>query len=36
MINQEIKYNDGFRYVGQVINGIREDKGILYHNNGER
>ena len=26
--NQEIKYNDGCRYVGQVINGIIEGKGI--------
>ena len=26
--NQEIKYNDGRRYVGQVVNGIREGKGM--------
>ena len=32
---QEIKYNDG-KYIGQVINGIREGKGILYLNNGNR
>ena len=33
--NQEIKYDYG-RYVGQVINGLREGKGIMYHNNGDR
>ena len=33
--NQEIKYNDGCRYVGQVLNGIREGKGILYYPNGD-
>ena len=33
---QEIKYNDGSRYIGQVVNGIREGKGIYYYNNGDR
>ena len=32
---QEIKYNDG-KYIGQVINGIRDGKGIFYGNNGDR
>ena len=32
---QEIKYNDG-KYIGQVINGIREGKGIFYWNDGDR
>ena len=27
--NQEIRYNDGSRYVGQVVNGLREGKGIM-------
>ena len=34
--NQEIRYNDGCRYVGQIVNGLREGKGILYWNNGDR
>ena len=34
--NQEIKYNDGSRYIGQVVNGIREGKGIYYWNDGDR
>ena len=34
--NKEIRYNDGTRYVGQVVNGLREGKGILYWNNGDR
>ena len=33
--NQEIRYNDG-RYVGQVVNGLREGKGIYYYPNGDR
>ena len=35
--NQEIRYNDGrrLRYVGQVVNGLREGKGIMYWNNGD-
>ena len=34
--NQVINYPDGSRYVGQIINGLREGKGILYWNNGDR
>ena len=34
--NQEIRYNDGSRYVGQVVNGLREGKGIYYYHNGDR
>ena len=36
--NQEIKYNNGdrLRYVGQVVNGLPEGKGIMYWNNGDR
>ena len=30
---QELKFSNG-RYVGQVVNGLREGKGILYWNNG--
>ena len=35
--NQEIRYNDGrrLRYVGQVVNGLREGKGIMYWNDGD-
>ena len=33
--NKELKYDDG-RYVGQVVNGLREGKGIMYFNDGER
>jgi len=33
IINKELKYNNG-RYVGQVVNGKREGKGIFYNNNG--
>ena len=33
--NQEIEYNNGDRYVGQVLNGLREGKGIYYHNDGD-
>ena len=35
IINKEIKYDNG-RYVGQVVNGLREGKGIYYFNNGNR
>ena len=35
IINKEIKNNNG-RYVGQVVNGLREGKGIFYYNNGDR
>ena len=33
--HQELKYKNG-RYVGQVVNGLREGKGIEYYNNGNR
>ena len=32
---QEIRYDNG-RYVGQVLNGIKEGKGIAYFNDGSR
>ena len=35
ILNEEIKYDDG-RYVGQVVNGKKEGKGIRYWNDGER
>ena len=35
MNNKELKYNNG-RYVGQVINGKQEGKGIRYWNDGNR
>ena len=36
--NQEIKYNNSGRnrYIGQVLNGVPEGKGIMYWNNGDR
>ena len=34
--NQVINYSKGERYVGQIINGLREGKGIYYYNNGNR
>ena len=42
--NQEIKYNFDNRnntnkrvkYIGQVLNGVPEGKGIMYWNNGDR
>ena len=34
-ITKEIKYNDG-KYVGQVVNGKAEGKGIRYWDDGER
>ena len=36
--NQEIKYNNGSRikYIGQVLNGVPEGKGIMYWDNGDR
>ena len=33
--NKELKHKDG-RYVGQVVNGLREGKGIEYYNDGNR
>ena len=32
---KEIKYDDR-RYVGQVVNGLREGKGTVYRNDGDR
>ena len=32
---QELKFDNG-RYVGQVVNGLPEGKGIQYSNNGDR
>ena len=32
---QELKYDNG-KYVGQVVNGLREGKGICYFNDGGR
>ena len=42
--NQEIKYNfdhknesiKRVKYIGQVLNGVPEGKGIMYFNNGDR
>ena len=34
--NQEIRYNDGTRYISKVVNGLPEGKGIMYWNNGNR
>ena len=34
--NQEIRYKNGNRYVGQVVNGLAEGKGIMYYHNGDR
>ena len=31
--NKELKY-DNKRYIGQVVNGLPEGKGIAYYNNG--
>ena len=33
--NQTKNYKNG-RYVGQIINGLREGKGIFYWNDGDR
>ena len=35
IINKEIKYDNG-RYVGQVVNGLKEGKGIFYWNDGDK
>ena len=35
IINKEIKYDNG-RYVGQVVNGLAEGKGIYYYKSGAR
>ena len=31
-----IKNGYNWRYIGQVVNGLREGKGIYYWNNGDR
>ena len=39
LTNQEIQYNndrDRVRYIGQVLNGVPEGKGVIYWNNGDR
>ena len=33
--NQVINYNNG-KYVGQIINGLKEEKGVYYYTNGDR
>ena len=33
---QELKFKNGARYVGQVVNGLREGKGTVYFNDGDR
>ena len=33
--NKELKYDNG-RYIGQVVNGLKEGKGIEYYNSGNR
>ena len=35
-INKEIKYDNGARYVGQVLSGLREGKGIMYWKSGSK
>ena len=34
--NKKLIGNDGSRYIGQVVNGKPEGKGIYYYNNGDR
>ena len=34
--NQQELKGKNWRYVGQVVNGLREGKGIEYYNDGER
>ena len=33
--NQELIFPDG-KYIGQVVNGLAEGKGIFYYHNGDR
>ena len=33
---QEIKYNDGSKYIGEVVNGLAEGKGIYCWKSGSR
>ena len=35
-INKEIKYDNGARYVGQVLSGLKEGKGIMYWKSGSK
>ena len=35
LYNQEIIYSNG-RYIGQIVNGVRDGKGIYYFNDGSR
>ena len=32
--NKEIRYDNGDRYVGELINGIKEGKGTMYYKGG--
>ena len=32
---QQLKFKDG-KYIGEVVNGLAEGKGIKYYNNGNR
>ena len=34
--SQQINNDNGDKYIGQVVNGLPEGKGILYRNNGDR
>ena len=34
--NQQELKGKNWRYVGQVVNGLKEGKGILYYNDGDR
>ena len=34
--NQELQYNDGSRYIGEVVNGLAEGRGTWYYGNGDR
>ena len=34
--NQVINYDNGDRYVGQIVNGLKEGKGIMYWKNGDK
>ena len=34
--NQQELKGENWRYVGQVVNGLREGKGIVYYNDGNR
>ena len=33
---QEIKYDNGSKYFGQVVNGLKEGKGNMIYSNGDR